>query len=60
MCPPGTYCPQGGSAPIDCPSGTFGSSSGLSTSSCSGVCPTGTFCDAASVTPMSCSGGTPT
>jgi hypothetical protein len=55
ICPPGSYCPPNAVEPIPCPTGTFGSSSGLSGSNCSGQCPTGTFCgDSGHATPMEC------
>ena len=54
ICPPGFYCPAGASAPIPCPANTYGSSSGLSSSSCSGSCAPGTFCQGGFTKPLSC------
>lgn len=42
ICEPGFFCIDG--IKKKCPPGTFGSSSGLSSSSCSGLCPAGFFC----------------
>ena len=42
-CPLGFYCPAGTPQPVACPIGTWGSSLGLSTSSCSGSCPAGQY-----------------
>eukprot|EP00455_Lapot_gusevi_P054678 TRINITY_DN880_c0_g1_i2.p1 TRINITY_DN880_c0_g1~~TRINITY_DN880_c0_g1_i2.p1 ORF type:complete len:891 (+),score=349.38 TRINITY_DN880_c0_g1_i2:33-2675(+) len=42
ICPIGSYCPAGTTAPIPCPLGYFGNTTGLSTSTCSGQCLTGT------------------
>ena len=54
ICPPGSYCPPGAGAPVPCPPKTYGSSSGLSSSSCSGSCPQGTYCQAGFTKPMTC------
>ena len=56
-CPPGTYCDGG--AVIGCPPGTYGGTSGLSSSSCSGLCAAGFRClgNASTPTPTRCSDG---
>lgn len=42
LCPAGSYCEAGASAPVPCPRGTYGATQGLVNASCSGVC---TLCD---------------
>ena len=42
ICEPGYFCKAG--VKVQCPPGTYGSSSGLSTSSCSGLCDKGFYC----------------
>ena len=37
----GSYCPALSSAPIPCPAGYYGTTAGLSVSTCSGACPVG-------------------
>ena len=49
-CPVGHYCP-GPVPPINCPCGTYGSTTGLATDACSGDCPAGYYCPEASVAP---------
>ena len=53
ICPTGSYCPLGSGAPILCPIGTFGNSTGLTTAACTGTC----TCCAAGYTfvPSTCS-----
>ena len=56
ICPLGHFC-EGGES-IDCPAGSFGNSTGLSSSSCSGLCSPGYFCPPGSVsdTQFECGG----
>jgi hypothetical protein len=42
LCPPGTFCPAGSTAPLPCPNGTYWPFSGL-VSSCA-TCPAGFWC----------------
>jgi len=49
MCPPGAYCWLG--VIRDCPAGTYGNTSGLSTAACSGRCARGYYCPPASTSP---------
>ena len=51
-CPRGYYCINGVRSP--CPGGTFGNSTGLASSSCSGFCPSGSYCPPASAAPILC------
>jgi hypothetical protein len=48
--PAGSYALTGASGPTLCPAGTFGSSTGLSTPSCSGQCTSNYWCAAGSIT----------
>jgi hypothetical protein len=57
VCPTGSYCPEGSAAPLNCPAGYFGSTTGLSSSACSGQCPAGYFCPEHTVTPNTCAAG---
>ncbi|ETV67019.1 hypothetical protein, variant 1 [Aphanomyces astaci] len=52
LCPPGSYCVQG--EVIACPLGSFGATSGLTTSACSGPCPGGYYCPVGTVAPIAC------
>ena len=53
ICPAGSYCAAGVSAPTPCPAGVFGNVTGLSTASCSGPC---LCCSAAGASsPATCS-----
>ncbi|XP_039224464.1 multiple epidermal growth factor-like domains protein 6 [Crotalus tigris] len=45
ICPPGTYCPIGSSAPILCPAGTYSNTSGLRYQKQCLDCPPGLYCD---------------
>ena len=45
-CPPGHYCVNG--IKTECPKGTYGTSTGLSTSECDGLCDPGHYCNSAS------------
>jgi len=51
-CPPGYYCPDGKAAPVICPAGTYGATTGLTESLCSGLCAAGYYCPAGSTSPM--------
>jgi hypothetical protein len=44
MCPPGHYCPQGSSSPIQCPPGTNSSSTGLTAITDCPPCTRGYYC----------------
>lgn len=57
VCPKGSYC-VGGIAKL-CPVNTFGDTTGLSTSACSGKCRDGYICDlgSTSATPLVCPAG---
>lgn len=55
QCPTGEYC--SGGVRYNCPVGRYGSSTGLSTSSCSGACAPGTVCPERTVTPQACPAG---
>ncbi|DAZ95639.1 TPA: hypothetical protein N0F65_002268 [Lagenidium giganteum] len=55
-CEPGFYCVQG--VRTACPAGSFGNTSGLSTSSCSGLCPLGYYCPGGTNQPVPCPEGT--
>ena len=44
MCPPGHYCPEGSSAPVQCPPGTNSSSPGLTKESDCPSCTRGYYC----------------
>ena len=46
ICAKGTYCSSG--VAYDCPGGTYGSTTGLSTNACSGKCTAGYYCPAGS------------
>jgi len=56
MCPAGFWCPAGSakSTGHPCPAGTYGTSPGLTTASCSDFCPLGHYCPAASTSPTPC------
>ena len=45
-CPMGGYCPRGSSVPLPCPSGLYGSTTGLSAISDCTPCPKGFWCSA--------------
>eukprot|EP00606_Chrysophyceae_sp_TOSAG23-5_P000256 GSChrysophyteH2.ASY1.ANO1.351.1 assembled CDS len=49
VCPLGNYCPQGSTKPIKCPSGRYGSPTGLQHVDCSGACKAGYYCPAGSI-----------
>lgn len=49
ICPLGYWCSEG--VKYTCPAGTYGSATGLSDASCSGLCPQGFYCPAASENP---------
>ncbi len=57
-CTVGNYCP-GGTQPIKCPCGTYGATTGLSTSACSGLCQAGYRCPEGSTSPkaVACTAG---
>ena len=46
-CPPGHYCVSGNME--ECPPGTYGNITGLSSSTCSGLCPLGYYCPTGTV-----------
>jgi hypothetical protein len=50
-CEPGYYCLNGVKKP--CPAGTFGGSSRLNTTACSGLCPAGFYCPEGIINPIS-------
>jgi len=54
-CTPGHYCQHG--VRYLCPAGTYGSTSTLEESGCSGVCPVGYFCPIGTVNPVPCPAG---
>ena len=54
-CPPGSWCADGVKQP--CPLGTYGVSSGLSNSRCSGPCHAGYYCPQGSISPVPCAPG---
>ena len=58
LCSPGYYCPSGSCSATQnaCPVGTFGSSSGLSVATCSGLCLAGYFGGTAAQTANTCTG----
>lgn len=60
VCPIGSFCPEGSTAPQPCPAGRYGSAKSLGTSKCSGECVAGHFCAAGSTTPYGspCGGAT--
>lgn len=49
ICPRGYFCSEG--VKRACPGGTYGSTEGLSSSSCTGLCPEGWYCPPASKQP---------
>uniref|UniRef100_A0A7S1G3Z4 Uncharacterized protein n=1 Tax=Bicosoecida sp. CB-2014 TaxID=1486930 RepID=A0A7S1G3Z4_9STRA len=55
-CPQGYYCPgsSNGGYQVACPVNTYGGSTGLSSSSCSGTCSSGYLCPLATITPAAC------
>lgn len=55
ICPMGSYCLNG--IKYYCLSGTFGSSVGLISSSCTDVCPVGYYCPKGSSKPIECPAG---
>lgn len=59
FCEPGFYCPVNSTNPrsVPCPAGTYGSSSGLSSSNCSALCPVGHYCPEGSLSPVPCPAG---
>ena len=52
LCPSGTYCVRG--VRQECPEGTYGSSSGLSTPYCTAFCLPGMHCAIGSTMPRTC------
>lgn len=44
VCPVASYCPTGSSVPTICGNGTYGATTGLQTSLCSGLCTEGYWC----------------
>jgi hypothetical protein len=59
LCEPGYYCPANStsSRQVQCPPGTYGSTSGLTDARCTASCPMGSYCEAASVLPRKCPAG---
>ena len=55
----GYYCPYNSSSSrqYPCPAGTYGSSLGLSTPSCTDICPLGHYCPLGSPVPTPCPAG---
>ncbi len=53
LCGPGTYSTGGGGVKlcIQCPAGSYGSTTGLKSSACSGPCPAGRVCQPGTVNP---------
>ena len=56
ICAKGNYCTGGTAAAQACPKGTYGSTTGLSTSACSGKCAGGRYGSATGQTASTCSG----
>lgn len=56
QCEAGTFCVGGRRRP--CPSGTFGATTGLTSSICSDICPEGSYCPEGSIEPIPCPAGT--
>lgn len=55
----GSYCPLNTTNPNPCPAGTYGSSTCLASSSCSGICASGYFCPPGSISATSQLCGSP-
>ena len=51
VCPIGKYCPGGVGAPILCPAGTYGATTALPSSGCTGPCTGGYWCADGSTSP---------
>jgi hypothetical protein len=58
LCGPGTYSTGGATLCSQCPPGVYGSTSGLTSSACSGPCPAGRACPVGTVYPTVCPPGT--
>jgi hypothetical protein len=56
QCSPGTYSLAGAGVCTPCPSGRYGSSAGLTSSSCTGLCSAGAFGSVPGLTNADCSG----
>src|SRR3989344_2817175 len=55
-CGTGNYCPAGSSGATDCPAGTYGSTTTLTTSSCTGQCSAGYYGSSTGQTAATCNG----
>lgn len=55
QCEEGTFCLGGRRR--QCPAGTFGATTGLMSSACSGPCPAGSYCPAGTIDPIPCPAG---
>ncbi|MBS3155862.1 LamG domain-containing protein [Candidatus Woesearchaeota archaeon] len=56
VCGTGKYCPTGSSSATACPAGTYGSTTTLTTSACTGQCSAGYYGSSTSQTAATCNG----
>lgn len=57
ICEAGTYCPEGSSMSLPCPSGSYSSATGLQSVDQCTTCPSGHFCATGSTAPTECTPG---